>query len=146
MKRFSNFDLRMFDKAKKIAKTSTYKPHKLGCVITYKHHIISYAANSSKTHPQQKKYNRKYRTFNKSIKPIMDSGHAEMLALSNISYPIGQQIDWSKVKVYVYRISKGKKSGHGLARPCEACLNALRNAGVRHFYYTGDESYIYERF
>ena len=145
MKTFSNFDMRMFQQAKRVAKTSTYKTHSLGCVIVYKHHIISAASNSNKTHPKQKEYNKKYRIFSRSNKPIMDTGHAEMLALYNIPYPIGQKIDWSKVRVYVYRISKGHKHGFGISRPCDACLNALRDAGVRHLYYTTDTGYAYER-
>lgn len=145
MKTFSNFDYRMFEKAKQVATTSTYKTHSLGCVITYKHHIIGQASNSNKTHPKQKKYNRKYRTFKKSTKPILDSGHAEMRALLSIPYPIAQSIDWSKVRVYVYRISPGKDLGQGLARPCSACRNALRDAGIQNIYYSTDDGYAYER-
>ena len=145
MREFSRFDERMFQRARQVAKTSTYKTHSLGCVLVYKHHVISAAANSNKTHPKQKEYNKKYRVFSRSAKPIMDTGHAEMLALFNIPYPIGQQIDWSKVRVYVYRISKGKKRGFGMARPCNACLNALKDAGIQHLYYTTDAGYAYER-
>ena len=49
------------------------------------------------------------------------------------------------VSVYVYRICKGKPLGHGMARPCKACRNALRDMGINHLYYTGEDSFIYER-
>lgn len=145
MKVFTKFDIKMFQKAKEIAETSTYKTYSLGCVIVYKHHIIASGSNSNKTHPKQKIYNMKYRNFTKAIKPIVDSYHAEMRALCNISYPIGQKINWKKVRVYVYRICPGKKSGMGLAKPCSACLNALRDAGIQHLFYTDDNAYCYER-
>lgn len=140
----NNFDIRMFKKAKEVAAHSDYRPHRLGCVIVYKKHIIGSGYNSTKTHPKQKQYN-KLRKFKKSVKPIQDSGHAEIRALMNIPYPIGVQIDWKKVKVYIYRISPGKKLGMGLAAPCPACRQALIDAGICHLYYTGDESFIYER-
>ncbi len=144
MKTLTNFDYKMFEKAHQVSYTSTYKTHSLGCVIAYKHHIISEASNSNKTHPKQRKYNRRYRTFKKSEKPIVDSVHAEMKALNEIPYPIAQQIDWSKVKVYIYRSCPGKERGFGMARPCEACIAALRDKGIRHIYYTTDAGYCYE--
>lgn len=142
---FSKFDYRMFEAARKVAESSTYEGHSLGCVITYKKHIISSAANSNKSHPAQKKYNKRYRNFNKSEKPILDKGHAEMLALAEIPYPIAQSINWGEVHVYVYRICKGKPLGMGNSRPCAACEAALRDKGIRHIYYSGDSSFVYER-
>lgn len=142
--KFRNFDYKMFDKAKQIASTSTYDGHSLGCVITYKGHIVSMASNSNKTHPLQRKYNKKYRKFNKSEKPIMDLAHAEILALANIPYPIEQNIRWNEVNVYVYRISPGKRLQMGLARPCAACLAALRDKGIKNLYYSSDDGFIFE--
>ena len=141
---FTSFDRRMFNKAKEVAETSTYKLHSLGCILVYKKKIISSAANSAKSHPVQKKYNRRYRKFTKTAKPVHDGGHAEILALSRVPHPTEQEIDWSKVRVYIYRISPGHKSGIGMARPCPACFAALKDKGIRHIYYTGDNSYIYE--
>ena len=145
MARFSKFDEHMFEKAREVAETSDFDHFHLGCVITYKRHIVSMASNSCKTHPTQKYYNRKYRQFRKGSKPCMHTIHAEIAALYAIPYPIGIQMDWKDVNVYIYRISVGKKSGHGLARPCEACMAALKNAGVRNLYYTGEDGFIYER-
>lgn len=142
----NGFDKRMFKVAREVAKTSDFKPHRLGCVIAYKHHIVSVGANSEKTSPVQKKYN-KERNFTKSDDgvAIKHSLHSEISALSKISYPVGQSMDWSKVKVYIYRIAPGKKYKFGNARPCAACMAALRDCGIRHVYYTGDDSYVYER-
>ena len=145
MAELSKFDYKMFDAARKVAETSNFESFHLGCVFVYKHKIIASASNSTKTHPMQKKYNRKYRKFKYGNKPIVDSLHAEIAALNSIPYPIAQQIHWKDVAVYVYRICKGKPSGHGLARPCKACMNALKDAGIGHLYYTGEDSLVYEK-
>jgi len=145
MAEITKFDYKMFDKARQIAETSNFESFHLGCVIVYKHKIIASASNSTKTHPMQKKYNRKYRKFKYGEKPIIDSLHAEIAALSSIPYPVAKQIQWKDVSVYVYRICKGKPLGHGMARPCKACRNALKDMGIGHLYYTGEDSFIYER-
>ena len=72
---FSKRDFAMFDSARRAAENSTFEGFHLGCVMAYKGRIISSGWNSKKTHPVQKKYNRKYRKFNKSQKPIVDSLH-----------------------------------------------------------------------
>lgn len=142
--KLSKFDYTMLEKARQVAYTSTYDKHSLGCVMVYKKHIISMASNSEKTHPMQKKYNRRYRHFTKSAKPIVDSGHAEILALADIPYPIEQSIDWRHVRVYVYRVCPGKRLGHGMSKPCPACMAALRDKGIKHLYYSTDDGFCYE--
>ena len=145
MAEFSNFDLRMFAKAKEIASTSNFSHFRMGCVITYKRHILSCAPNNTKTHPMQKHYN-KYRNFRKdSLKPCVHSVHAEIAALSLIPSHLLNEINWRDVSIYVYRIAPGKSGQFGLASPCPACRQALIDKGVRNFYYTGNGSYIYEK-
>ena len=146
MANFTKFDMRMFEKAREVAETSDFSPFKLGCVITYKHHIIGSGSNANKTNPTQKFYNKRYRHFTKlNGMPSVHSVHAEISALNSIPYPVAEQIDWKQVHVYIYRISRGRKKGCGMAAPCPACRNALIDKGIRHFYYTGDSSFIYER-
>ena len=139
------FDYKMFEKARQVAQTSDFKPFKLGCVIAYKGHILATGANSNKTHPIQKKYNKKYRPFNKSTKPIKDSVHAEIMALSSIPAPIEQSINWREVKVYIYRICPGKRLGMGMARSCPACMAALRDKGIHQIYYSTDDGFAVEK-
>ncbi len=146
MASFTNFDIKMFDKAREIAETSDFLHFHVGCVITYKHHIIGQGSNSCKTRPQQKYYNKKYRNFSRpDKKPAIHAVHAEIAALNSISYPIAQKINWKEVHVYTYRISNGRITKRGLSRACPACEAALKDKGIRHFYYTGNDSYIYER-
>ena len=145
MAKLSKFDERMFEKAREIAKTSDFDHFHLGCVITYKHHILSTGSNSNKTHPRQKYYNHRYRNFRSDSKPHTHTVHAEMAALNTIPYPIGIQVDWKDVNVYVYRIAPGLPQHRGMARPCAACMAALKKLGIRNIYYTTDEGYAYER-
>lgn len=141
----TKFDRRMLAAAHKAALLSDFDSFHTGCVIVYKKHIIGMGSNSDKTHPMQAKYNQ-YRNFNKTKNCIKHSVHAEIDALNSIPYVIGKEVEWSKVKVYIYRICPGRVGGYGLAKPCEACIQALRDIGIKHIYYTGNGSYIYERF
>lgn len=141
---FTKFDKNMLKMAREVAKTSDFDSHHLGCVIAYKKHVIAVGANSNKTHPAQKTYN-SYRNFTKGPGAIKHSLHAEMCALMSISYPVAQQVDWKQAKVYVYRICKGKPKGFGNARPCAACMAALKDFGIRHLYYTTNDGVAYER-
>lgn len=140
----SNFDKKMFHYAYLEALKSDYKRFNIGCVIAYKHQIIGRGHNSNRSHPMQKKYNRKYRTFNYvGGTYIHDSLHAEMDALCSISYVVGKEVDWSKVKIYVYRICRGKRLGFGNAKPCSACAAAIRDHNIKHVYFTDDDGYSY---
>lgn len=141
---FKKNDYKFFEAARQIALTSDFPSFKIGCVIVYKNRIIGAGANSKKTCPQQKYYNRKYRKFRKGTKPIKDSLHAEISALRSIPYAVEQNVDWSKVRVYIYRICPGKKSGHGMARCCPGCLHALRDKGIKKILYTTDDGICFE--
>lgn len=143
MGKISNFDMKMFDVARRVAQESDFNNFHIGCVVVYKKHIIASACNSNKTSPVQKKYN-KVRNFNKSSKPVKHSLHAEVRALSLIPYPLQQTINWREVSVYVYRICNGKRLGQGLARSCPGCMAALRDKGIRKLFYSTDDGYCLE--
>lgn len=141
---FSKSDYKYFEMARKEAKQSDFNSFHLGCIIVYKGYVLASGHNSNKTNPLQKKYNRKYRDFRKGSKPIVDSLHAEIASLISIPYPIEKNVNWRDVKVYIYRISPGKRLKMGLARPCPSCMAALRDKGVRHLYYTTDDGFAKE--
>lgn len=139
----SKKDYKYFDMARKVAESSDFKNFKLGCVIVHKNKVISTGYNSKKTSPVQKKYN-KYRHFNHSDKPVNHSLHAEISALINIPKCVDVNLDYRQVSVYIYRISTGKRLNQGLSRPCEGCLRALRDKGVRTILYTTDDGFCKE--
>lgn len=142
----TNFDRRMFNYAREEAMKSTFNRFHVGAVVVYKHKIIAGGHNSDKTHPMQERYNELYRKFNNSTGcPIKHSLHAEISAISAIPFVIGKEVDFSKAKIYVYRIAVGKPNGYGLSKPCPACLNAIKDLGIKDIYYTDDFGLSYLR-
>lgn len=142
---FTKTDYKMFDLAHRAAEQSDFGPFKLGAVIAYKGQVISTGFNQRKSHPMQKKYNRKYRHFKKGKKGPTDSLHAEMDSILNIPRSVMYNIDITKCHIYIYRICKGKPLGYGDAFCCEACRHALMDLGIKHVYYTTDHGFSYTR-
>lgn len=145
--KFSNFEKRMFNEAYKEAKKSNYKQSRVwcrvGCVITYKHTIIGKGHNSNKTHPMQKEYNRYRNLPCTDGQIVVDLIHAEIAAINSIPYTTGIEVDWSKVKIFTYRICPGKPLKYGNAKPCDGCMHAIKDLGIKKIYYTDDDGYNY---
>lgn len=139
-------DMKFFEAARKEAKKSFFPRFHVGCVVVYQGNIIAAACNTEKSDTIQKKYNH-YRHFNnyESHKPINHSAHAEIKALKSIPYPVAQQIDWKRVKVFTVRIAPGLPRGIGLSRPCAGCMAYIKSLGIRQIYYSTDDGYAAER-
>lgn len=132
---FRNVDYRYFDKARQVATISDFNKFHIGCVAVYRGQVIGVGFNCNKTHPKQKFYN-KYRNPSETMLPKL---HAEISCLNQIR---GYDIDFSKVKLYIYRIRKDQP--HGLARPCPSCMATIRDLGINEIYYTTNDGYCYE--
>lgn len=132
----NNTDYRYFDKARKIAEISDYRKIHIGCVAVYQGQIIGLGCNCNKTHPVQKYYNR-YRNPSDALLPKL---HAEIHCLNQIK---NLNINFQKVKLYIYRIRKDQP--FGLARPCPSCMAAIKDLGIRDIYYTTNDGFSYER-
>lgn len=140
--KFNSFDMKMFNDARKEAEKSTFDRFHVGAVIAYKHRIIGRGHNSDKTNPKQKIYNTRYRKFNNDGGgAIKHSLHAEICCLNSVPYPVGKDVDWSKASIYIYRICPGKPNGMGNSRPCSACMNAIKDVGIKNIYYSDDLGY-----
>ena len=131
-----NSDYRYFEKAKQIASISDYYKTHVGCVAVYQGQIIGMGHNFNKTHPTQKYYIR-YRYKSDSMPPKL---HAEIHCLNQIK---NMDINFSKVKLYIYRI-RGDQP-FGIARPCPSCMAAIKDLGIKDIYYTTNEGYAYEQ-
>ena len=131
-----NVDYRYFKKARQIANISDYKKQHVGCVAVYQGQVIGLGCNCNKTHPMQKFYN-KYRMPSDYMLPKL---HAEISCINQIKH---LDINFSKVKLYIYRIRKDQP--FGLARPCPSCMAAIRDLGIRDVYYTTNNGYAYEK-
>lgn len=135
-------DEKFFLLAKKMANSSTFHNIHIGCVLVYKGKVIGTGCNSLKTHPDQKEHNH-FRDLDITENEYMlHSIHAEMKAIHSVKYTVDQNTNWSKVKVYIYRVCVSRR--HGLARPCPACMAKIKEKGIKHIYYTTDDGYAYE--
>ena len=124
-----------FDKACQAALISDYYKTHVGCVAVYQNQIIGIGCNTNKTHPIQKKYN-KFRVNDEQLLPKL---HAEISCLNQIR---NLNINFSKVKLYIYRIRKDQP--FGISRPCPSCMAAIKDLGIREIYYTTNDGYSYE--
>ena len=131
-----NVDYRYFNKAHQVAKISDYKKQHIGCVAVYQGQVIGLGCNTNKTHPIQKFYN-KYRMPSDYMLPKL---HAEISCINQIKH---LDINFSKVKLYIYRIRKDQP--FGLSRPCPSCMAAIMDLGIRDIYYTTNDGYVYEK-
>ena len=95
----NNTDYKFFTKARMVANISDYYKIHVGCIAVYKGQIIGVGYNCNKTHPIQKYYN-KYRIQSDYMLPKL---HAEISCINSIK---NLDINFSKVKLYIYRIRK----------------------------------------
>lgn len=124
-----------FEAAKAVSASSNFPRTHIGCVVTDgNHRIISSGFNSTKTHPLQKKCNRE-----RFSEDTMHTLHAEISALLPL---IKEDVDFSKVKLYVYRTRKD--GSLGLARPCDGCMHLIRTLGIKDIFYTTYDGYTHE--
>lgn len=134
---------RFFEEAKKESQLSDYCGAHIGACAVYRDKfIIARAHNTFKTNPTQYYYN-KYRADAKSnIMLTPPRSHAETELFRKIRY---LDIDFKDVVVYIYR--ELKKSGvRAISKPCNSCEKLLRDLGVKIVCYTGNDSFIEERF
>lgn len=129
-------DFRFFDMAAKIADKSPFKKQHVGCVAVYKGYIVSQGVNSYKSHPEQKRYDR-YRSFRDHAR-VDHALHAEIDCLTRLD----EKFDMSKIKLFIYRPRKDIVCGN--ARPCPACLNKIKDLGIKKIFYTTDSGYAEE--
>lgn len=106
---------------------------KIGAVIVKGNFVVSEGCNRLKTHTFQHRSN-------------IDSGY--LAPVPNIHAEIDALIrsgrhDLTGAEVFVYREFVNGELAN--CRPCPSCMKALRNAGVKHIYYTDETGYNYEK-
>lgn len=131
-----NIDFKYFTKAKQVASVSDYHKIHVGCVAVYQGQIIGIGCNCNKTHPTQKYYN-KYREDSEELLPKL---HAEINCINQLKH---LNINFSKVKLYIYRIGNDRE--FRMCRPCPSCMAAIKDLGIRNIYYTTDDGFVHEK-
>lgn len=66
--------------------------------------------------------------------------HAEINCINSIRH---LDINFSKVKLYIYRIRRDRL--FGLSRSCPSCMVAIKDLGIKDIYYTTNDGYVHER-
>lgn len=133
---FRSIDYKYFAKARQVATISDYPKIHVGCVAVYQGQVIGLGCNCNKTHPVQKFYNR----FREDSSELLPKLHAEINCINQLK---GLNINFSKVKLYIYRI--GNDRDFRIARPCPSCMAAIKDLGIRDIYYTTNDGYSYEK-
>lgn len=131
-----NVDYRYFIKARQVASVSDYPKIHVGCIAVYQGQVIGLGCNCNKTHPVQKFYNR----FREDSNELLPKLHAEINCINQLK---GLNINFSKVKLYIYRIGNDRE--FRIARPCPSCMAAIKDLGIRDIYYTTNDGYSYEK-
>ncbi len=133
-------DYKYFNKARQAASISDYYKTHIGCVAVYQNQIIGIGCNCNKTHPIQKQYD-KYRFLNtQGTTEALHKLYAEINCINQIKH---LNINFSKVKLYIYRIRKDQP--FGLSRSCPSCMAAIKDLGIKDIYYTTNDGYAHER-
>lgn len=126
---------RFMSVAKSVSKTSNHKRIKIGAVVANRKQIISVGANEQKTHPLQKQYN-----------AYVPYGHDDSLKHckhAEISCIINAKHDLHNCTMYIYR--EDKNGNLSMCRPCNACYNMIRDAGITNIVYTIPNGYAREK-
>jgi deoxycytidylate deaminase len=134
---FSDRDLRYFDVAKAVSKTSNHSKFKIGAAIIVNKSVVAVGVNDeNKSHPLQKKYN----AFRFNDDTCKHSIHAEIDAIVRAKNQIE---DFTNAKLFVYRLQKTGKIGN--ARPCKGCMQAVKDFGIKEIFYSTDGGLAYEK-
>ena len=131
-----------FKLAKKASEFSDYPNIHIGAICVYKHQVIAIGCNTLKSSPMQMRYNHYREKDNRDFDAYANTNslHAEISCISSIR---SLDIDYSKVGIFIYR--EHKNGTTGLVKPCKACSKCLDDIGIKNWYYTTDDGYIYER-
>ena len=136
----SKTDYKYFDKARRAANISDYHKTHIGCIAVYQGDIIGIGCNCNKTHPIQKKYNRYRDLHEDNGVEALPKLHAEISCLNAIR---NLDINFTKVKVYIYRIRKDQL--FGISRPCPSCMAAIKDLGITDVFYTTNDGDVHEQ-
>lgn len=105
---------------------------RIAAMLTIGNVVISFGTNKRKSHPLQSLYGRNQDSIYL---------HAEIDAIKNSLRHVHIS-DLTKSTLYVTRVkyedTRKEKHVWGLAKPCEGCMRAICNFGIRSVYYSCD--------
>lgn len=106
---------------------------KVSAAVVLKNGIVSYGINKRKSHPFQAKYCR-----NEAAIYL----HAETCAIHNALRVLDVE-DLEYCHLYVCRMRKiNGIYVYGISKPCDGCMKAIVEFGIKKVYFTTDEGVI----
>ena len=122
-----------FKLAENISELSDFKRVHIGSVLVKNKDVVSVGQNMLKTHPAQHRYN-------KCLPYDMPTDHVHS-EINCISKARPDLLRGSTL--YIFR--RDRNGNPAMCRPCNACMQAIRDAGIRDIYYSTGYGYSYER-
>ncbi len=120
--------------ARSMSEISNFNKYRIGAVLVIKNKIIARGYNSQKGHPLQKRYNTVRTDMGEnSHHPI----HAEMDVLKKL-----KGIDLKNAELFIYNINNNGEQR--MARPCGACMDALKEHGIKTIHYSTPDGFATE--
>ena len=111
----------------------------IGAVAVYKGSIVAEAWNTNKTSPLQAQYNvYRYRDADTPCK-----AHCETQLIQRLRWRFGDNIDWAKLHIYLYR--EYKDGSLAPSRPCPSCMAMLKDFGIKKVMYTTENGFAEEK-
>lgn len=125
---------KFFRLASLAADLSTYPKYHIGAAIVSGRKVVSIGTNRWRTHTKQKKY-APYR-YSTAWEADADKGrcHAEVDAIIKAG-----RTDLNGASIYVYRQNLNGELAN--CRPCGACMQAIKEAGIKDVFYTSEDGY-----
>lgn len=120
--------------ARETSLESTVRRVRIGSIIVIGNKIIATGMNQTKSHPDQAKLNVLRFDDDGKCKHFL---HAEMNSLLKC-----QHMDLTRAKMYIYRESKDGTIR--MCRPCNACMQKIKECGIREIFYTTNDGYAHE--
>lgn len=125
--------IRYFNLAKLASLQASHLRYSVGAVIVNGNYVVTKGSNKRKSHTRQHRYDKQTNYFS-SFANI----HAEICALIKSGLR-----DISGCEIYVHRTEKSGILAH--SKPCCSCMQAIKDSGIKHVYFTSKDGYCYER-
>lgn len=114
--------------ARSMSESSMFERYRIGAILVIKGKVVARGYNSNKGHPMQKIYNAERTDVgDSSPHPI----HAELDVLRKAK---NLGIDFKNAELFVYHINNNGEQK--LARPCAACMKAIKDHGITVIHYS----------
>lgn len=117
--------------ARSMSESSVFNRYRIGAILVVKGKVVARGYNSTKSHPMQKIYNAERTDVTDSAPHYL---HAEIDILTKIR---GMDLDFKNAELYVYHINN--KGEQRMARPCAACMKAIKEHEISVIHYSTPE-------